>query len=102
MNETLEFSYENDPSTSRFCTRAERVPDGWIMEFCFGEMYALVKNECEYFTEMWVRLSPESNLLASGYITPAHVCDVLNFLPAQVEVPCLVDPLVVEAEVNYE
>jgi len=95
----MEFRYEKDPATSCFCTRAERVPNGWIMEFHFGEMYALVKNECEYFTEMWVRLTPESNLLASGYITPAHVIDVLNFLAAQVEVPYLVDPLVVEAEV---
>ena len=96
MDENMEFSYEKDPSTSRFCIRSGRLPYGWIMEFRFGEIYALVINEYEYFTEMWVRISPESNLLESGYITPVHVCDVLNFLAD------LVDPLVVEAEVNYE
>ena len=74
--------------------------DGWFMKFRFGDVYVLLLNEYEYFTEMWIWCSRTEKPQVFEYLTYLGAMDILSQLAAQVvEVPSLTDPLVVEGEV---
>jgi hypothetical protein len=71
--------------------------DGWFMKFRFGEVYVLLLNEYEYFTEMWIWRSRTEKPQVFDYLTRTSAMDILSQLAAQVvEAPSLIDPLAVE------
>jgi hypothetical protein len=87
---------------SKYCIEAGLFEwcDGFFMKFRFGEVYVLLTNEYEYFTEMWIWRSQTEKPQVFKYLTRSGTLDILSQLATQViEAPSLVDPLVVEGEV---